>query len=339
MHFWKLPALAIVWMAFAVTAKSADWAALLNSAQSGDLRSQRAVAYAFARGEVVPRNLPEAIKWFKSAARQGDASACFDLGMIHRFETVAVDYGVLELLYADAAKGGDSLAQYKTGRAVRHNVQSRGTIRSAQEKSLAWLNMAAAQDQPDAQVELGRLYSQGGMMIEKDPVLAAKWFQKAADKSAEASFLLGKAYFNGDGVLKSASTAVKHFRRAAEAGHAMAQLELSLLLAEGIGVTANPLEAEKWGRLADAFRAPGPYFTTDEFFSLSWMPEGVDLVESHAWFNIASSRGFKAHSIGVEISPQGAMSVLEREMSEKQLSKAEARAEALLAEVSKSSEK
>ncbi len=75
----------------------------------------------------------------------------------------------------------------------------------------------------------------------KDPTLMA-----AEQGDANAQFKLGHLYSIGKGVPKSASEAIKWYRKAAGQGHARAQYNLGAAYANGAGVRSNKKTAIDW---------------------------------------------------------------------------------------------
>ncbi len=74
-------------------------------------------------------------------------------------------------------------------------------------------------------------YGQG---VTKDEAEAVKWVRKAADQGhADAQLLLGGMYANGRGVTKDEAEAVKWYRKAADQGHIRARLILGGMYANG----------------------------------------------------------------------------------------------------------
>lgn len=71
--------------------------------------------------------------------------------------------------------------------------------------------------------------------------------EKAKDGDPEAQFYLGRRYYKGQGVPQDNVEGAKWSRKAAEQGHADAQLALGLT---GLGVPQDYAEAVKWYRLA-----------------------------------------------------------------------------------------
>ena len=78
------------------------------------------------------------------------------------------------------------------------------------------------------------------------------WRTYAARGNAEAQFLLGIAYVNGEGVPQDDARAVRWYRLGAEQGHALAQFYLGLAYAEGQGAPEDDIQAHMWYTLAAA---------------------------------------------------------------------------------------
>lgn len=90
-----------------------------------------------------------------------------------------------------------------------------------------------------------------GEVVEKDFEKAAKWFRKAADAgNAIAQYNLGNLYYNGEGVEKDFVEAAKWFRLAADAGNANAQTAMGSMYYKGEGVTKSIDDAKYWWQKA-----------------------------------------------------------------------------------------
>jgi hypothetical protein len=86
-----------------------------------------------------------------------------------------------------------------------------------------------------------------------DPSLNIEWcLREAAAGDAKAQYALGLFYERGKppALLQDYAEAAKWYRKAAEQGHAGAQLYLGILLAQANGVERNFVEAYKWIALA-----------------------------------------------------------------------------------------
>ena len=85
----------------------------------------------------------------------------------------------------------------------------------------------------------------------RDPELAVEKYRKAAEAgSAMAQYGLGHCYRFGKGVEVSPEKAVKWLKNAAYNGVKDAMLELSQCYAEGFGVQANQKDADRWEKEA-----------------------------------------------------------------------------------------
>ena len=157
---------------------------LRAKAEKGDAEAQLLLAFAYYdKGDGVPRDIAEAVKWLRNAAEQGYAAAQYALG--------------------NACYNG-------------HGVPKDGT------EAVNWFRKAAEQGYAPAQRILGRMYCTGDG-VPKEPAEAVKWLRKAADQGdADAQAGLGVMYKEGDGVAKNPTEAVKWLKKAAEQGDSRA---------------------------------------------------------------------------------------------------------------------
>ncbi len=90
-----------------------------------------------------------------------------------------------------------------------------------------------------------------GQDTPQDYTEAVKWYRKAAEGGhAEAQIKLAGCYSIGQGVAKDATEAAKWYRKAAEQNYIYAQFKLGWCYANGEGVTTDEVEAVKWFRKA-----------------------------------------------------------------------------------------
>jgi hypothetical protein len=159
----------------------------------------------------VTKNPKEAVRWYRKAADQGNASAQNSLGLIY-------------------AKG-------------------EGVTKDSKE-AVRWFCTAADQGDATAQYNLGGMYYRGDG-VTKDPKEAVRWYRKAADQGeALAQCVLGGMYHKGEGVTKDRKEGTKWFRMAADQGHARSQFSLGVMYSRGDGVPKNLIFAYKWLLLA-----------------------------------------------------------------------------------------
>ena len=102
----------------------------------------------------------------------------------------------------------------------------------------------------DSEYRLGLFYY-NGEGVAKDFSEAVKWYHKAAEQNyAPAQNNLANSYANGQGVAKDEVEAVKWYRKAAEQNYARAQSNLAYSYANAHGVPKDEAEAVKWYRKA-----------------------------------------------------------------------------------------
>ena len=99
------------------------------------------------KGEGVPKNYSEAMKWYRKAADQGNAEAQFNLGVMYdQGEGVPKNYTEAMQWYRKAADQGDANAQYNLG-IMYYNGE--GTPKNFI-NSYAWLSVASAKENEKA---------------------------------------------------------------------------------------------------------------------------------------------------------------------------------------------
>ncbi len=84
-----------------------------------------------------------------------------------------------------------------------------------------------------------------------------EWRPLAEQVDANAQYLLGTKYADGDGVTQDYAEAVKWYRRAAEQGHPIGQHALGYMYLNGQGVPQNYVQGHMWLNLAAAQLGPG----------------------------------------------------------------------------------
>jgi TPR repeat protein len=116
---------------------------------------------------------------------------------------------------------------------------------------VAIVQQRAEQDDTEAMLQLGRLFNRGEYGVPKDDAKAVEWYRKAAEKGNHvAQVNLGIMYEKGHGVAKDEARAVEWYRKAAEKGNARAQFALGLMYTNGHGVGRDEGKAVEWYRKA-----------------------------------------------------------------------------------------
>ena len=116
----------------------AEWRA---RAEQGDAIAQYNLGVMYTKGEGVPRDNGEAVRWFRKAAQQGFSQAQYNLGVMYtKGEGVPRDDGEAVTWYRRAAVQGDAKAQfnlalmYDEGRGVPQDYVA----------AHKWFNLAAS---------------------------------------------------------------------------------------------------------------------------------------------------------------------------------------------------
>ncbi|KAG0239365.1 hypothetical protein BGW41_007779 [Actinomortierella wolfii] len=165
---------------------------------------------------------------------------------------------------------------------------------------LVYLRYKANEGNPDAQLFLGWVCEQGlGLIGTEDD--APTWYRKAADQGhATAQLKLGLSYerSGGTGQNQGENGAVEWYSKAAENGDAQAKLRLGLMYANGRGVPRNAFEAAKW------FEQSAIQGVADAQFNISLMysrGQGVGQSDSEAakWMRQAAEQDMVEAQLGL----------------------------------------
>lgn len=237
--------LAVLYSAPGLTQTAATQAFVkqLHWARAGDLDAQLFVAKAFAEGEMVERDMQQAVGWYMRAAKRGNLEAQFQAAKILHAGANGVKRQPLSAtkLYKAAAKRGHPKAQNWLGYAYQHG---HGVIKNYS-TAADWYKNAANQGLAEAQNNLALLYLVGNG-VEQDHVRAAELFQKAVDQGNPfAMNNLAGMYEVGWGVQRDAEKAKELYRSAALTGNSSAIENLERL--------GEPVPAEAQ-RIADELK-------------------------------------------------------------------------------------
>ena len=176
-----------------------------------------ALAGQYERGDVVPKDEREALKWYRKAAALGDWRGQWNVGrMLEEGKGAATDPTEAAKWYRKSADQGRGYYQVLS------------------------------------QMALGKMYAEG-RGVPLDGSEAIKWYQKAADTdSVDALVGIAEVWAFGKGVPKSTAEAVKWYKQAAERGNPVSKFNLGVFYLNGEGVPLDYIEAYKWFNLAAA---------------------------------------------------------------------------------------
>lgn len=144
---------------------------------------------------------------------------------------------------------------------------------------------------PEAQHDLGAIYTAGHAGVPQDYERAALWFEHAAlNGIANASYNLGVLHHQGIGVSQDIVQALVWYQKAADQNHPEAQYNLAIAFIEGIGVEYNPQTA------AQHFESAAEFGIVEAAYNLGLIHENGLLGEAKPdealmWYKIASDEG------------------------------------------------
>lgn len=178
-------------------------------------------------------NLNAAREWSKAALKKGHPFGAYNLANLAMLEG---DFSEATTLYQDAAlllqrraSDGDPVAMYCMGeidfQVIPTNVP----------RALDLFKKAADAGYPQAQATIGALYLKGlPGLLERSPEKGVALLSEAVRaKSLTARFNLGMAYYNGDGVVQNSEKAAQWLQVAEKQNFAEAQYVLGMLFVEG----------------------------------------------------------------------------------------------------------
>jgi hypothetical protein len=140
-----------------------------------------------------------------------------------------------------------------------------------------------------AQYRMGEMCAAGnGVPIDRHQ--AVEWYRKAAEQGhAKAQLQLGLVHEHGEGgPARDAAQAAAWYRKAAEQGEPSAQFLLGKLYDAGRGVPQDKREAARW---YEAAAAQGEVLALSYLGLLYATGNGLprDLVQAYKWFDLAAS--------------------------------------------------
>lgn len=146
-----------------------------EKAAEGNAYAQAVLGEMYENGTGGPRDIREAITWYRKAAEQGHAPGQNSLGLMYYIGTgVPQDVKEAAGWYRKAADQGNANAQYNLGMLYETGKGVPQDDRAA----ARWYRKAAEQGDANAQVVLGRMCAKG-VGVPRDLVEAYAWFNLA----------------------------------------------------------------------------------------------------------------------------------------------------------------
>lgn len=181
--------------------------------------------------QAVQRGDADAERRLAAWADKGLPVAQRELGLLYRLRQDGAATTRAGVLFAQAARQGDTEAAFQLGELERE--------RDARDRTSAvrWYRQAGERGHAKAALALALLYKNGDG-IAQDKRAAAQWLTVAATAgNAHAMFLLSNAYADGDGVQADQRHARALLERAADHEYPAAIQQLALVKQTGDGLT------------------------------------------------------------------------------------------------------
>lgn len=186
-------------------------------------------------------------------ADRGDAGAQVAIGAMYAQGLgVPLDLETARDWFLKSARQGNEKARSNLLYMADQFLYPEGTERRCRD-ALAIITELATLGYPRAYTAAGNLLYEGCDEVPSDPAAGVSWWRESAalgDPVAQTN--LAVAYASGVGVAQDYSLALELYRKAAEQGHAAGQYGLGVMYEYGEGVEPDRAEARRWYGLAAA---------------------------------------------------------------------------------------
>jgi uncharacterized protein len=207
-----------------------------RSAEQGFAPGQNNYAWMLIRGDGIERNYKQGFKWYKLAAEQGVATAQFIVGLAYYFGDWS---SIAKQNFQEAAQWlrlsanqGNPNAQFYLGQIYHQG----GVLERGQQNEFEWRKISDKDRIAEKQLPLW-LGGNTENEVAQDFGEALKWYQLAADQdNLDAQFALGLMYLKGQGVPKDLEEGMEWIESASEHDHPAALYHLGLAYDLGDGV-------------------------------------------------------------------------------------------------------
>lgn len=186
------------------------------AAEQGDPLAQHSLGSLYLLGDGVPQNNETGVDWIGKAAEQGFPQSECVLGLLCvSGKIVPRDVERGIALLESAGEKGNIDALTFLFSAYRDGDQ----VEADPDQAFYWLGRMAEEGLPEAQLEVGRTFYLGDLNQEQSFAKAAEWYRKAADgENAEAQLRLTAMMFDGVGMAKDFIAGYRMWIRSMESG-------------------------------------------------------------------------------------------------------------------------
>ena len=123
--------------------------------------------------------------------------------------------------------------------------------------------------------------------------------EAAENGDPDSQSTLGTMYYNGDGIDRDYSEAIKWIRTAALQGHVQAQVKLAFMYGNGLGVLEDDAKAASWYSIAAEKGDALAQYNLGVAYALGiGLP--IDRTLSYAWYSIAAANGYQRAAVNLK---------------------------------------
>ena len=224
-------------------AKAVKW--FKRSAEQGCAIGQSNYAWMLIRGDGIQRNNKEGFKWYKLAAEQGVAKAQFVVGLAYFYgdwpSIAKQNYQEAVKWLSFSADQGNPNAQFYLGKIYHQG----GILDRGQQNEFEWRKISDKDRVAEKQLDLW-VGDNTKDEVAQDFGEAIKWYRLAADQDKpDAQYNLGLMYLKGQGVSQDHEKGIDLIERASEKDHPAALYHLGLVYDLGDGVEPDD-EYSNW---------------------------------------------------------------------------------------------
>ena len=189
---------------------------LYRKAEAGNPQSMYDLGLDYHFGKGVPKDVTQAVVWFRKAAEAGNDQAMNDLGVCYENGMgVAIDYHQATDWYRKAAEDGYGVSMVNLAIAYERGLG----VQKDYSQTLLWFRKAADAGNPRGMWGVGRMYKYG-WGVDRDYQQALTWFRKSANAGDGQGWCgLGTLYENGWGVQRDVEQAVTMYQKSAALGN------------------------------------------------------------------------------------------------------------------------
>ena len=264
-----------------------------KAAEQGHARAQYALGLAQLLGQDVPENAEEGSRWVIKAANQGLPGAAGVAGRLYQEGLGVVQNPKLAVdWYRKAAAQGDLEALFD----LALLYETGGVLPRDPETPITLWVKAANLGHLKSQGLLGSCYLFGRRGFQKDAALGLKWMDAAAKNgSVDAQGFLGNAYFHGDdGIPQDVRLGMEWLKKAADNGSANACTLLGSYYQLGINrVEQSPKKAHAWFRKGAERGDEVAQFGLALLLAKAPLSGKPDFPQAYAWAKLAADQGHK----------------------------------------------